>query len=439
MKNLNSTIRTIWTVFLLSTGLVLLEGCDLLDVNNPNNLIEDELEDPAAAVAIANGAEAAVTRALGAIYAPYATVSDELIWIGSRDGWERLNLGELDDPANEFTDNAFRYVGEGRWTADQAINRLEGFREEGTLRNPDDLARSYLYAAIMYITIADMFEDYAFSDRQEAAPPVGTENMPAVYDTAVDYIDSGISIANETGNSTLLSYLQALRARAHYSKAAWAKIKPNVDTENPLVNSAQANSDAEAALALMGGEDAWHRLVQNSSTPGIPVGDMSLALQVNVRLEMRLSDEYIVAEDSRPAGIALNDPIDDIPDPILTRHVNEFTEQERYADINIVSAREMHLILAEAALEENDPVGFATHINAIREFDNLTEFTGQMDELELLKHARRVNLFLQGRRLLDHYRFAESSVYWSGSSPAATSPGMLFPITITERRANPHL
>ncbi len=432
-------IKQLSTVLFLSIGLWMFSACDILEVENPNNLIEDELSDPASAVAIVNGSEAAVTRALGAIYAPYSTASDELTWIGSRDGWERLNLGDVEDRSNEFTDNAFRYVGEGRWTADEAIKRIEGFREEGTLQNVNNLARAYLYGAIMYITITDMFEDYALSDRQEAAPPVGPSNMPQLYDTAIEYIDSGLTYAEQAGNEDLTSFFQALRARTNFSIAARSKIKPSVDTDNPLVSSAAADADAEAALQQMNGSDTWHRMIQNSDTPGIPVGDMSLALQVNVRLEMRISDEYIVAEDSRPAGIVLEDPIDEIPDPILTQLVNEFTEQERYADINIVSAREMHLILAESALANNDMVGFTEHINAIREFDGLTEYTGQMDARELLEHTRRVNLFLQGRRVLDHYRFDNPSAYWSTSSAAFTSPGALFPITITEVRANPHI
>ncbi len=436
MKIMERPFNKFGSILLMTFGLLMMSACDILEVDNPNNLIEDELNDPAAAVAIANGAEAAVTRALGAIYAPYSTVSDELTWIGSRDGWERLDLGEIDNPSNEFTDNAFHYVGEGRWTADQAINRLEQFREEGSLRNPNDLARTYIYAAVIYITIADMFEDFAFSDRQEAAPPVGSENMGQLYDTALGYIDSGLAITSQTGHSEFHSYLQALRARANFNRGVRNAIKAG---GGPLVHNAQAVADAQAALNLMGGDDVWHSLVQNSATPGLPVGDMSLALQVNVRLEMRIADEYIVAEDARPAGIALNDPIDDIPDPILTRHVEEFTEQERYADIHIVSAREMHLILAESALAQNDMTGFETHINHIRAKDGLTPYNGQIDPVEMLNHTRRVNLFLQGRRVADHYRFEDPSSRWAPGSAASSQPGTLFPITITEIRANPNL
>ena len=66
----------------------------------------------------------------------------------------------------------------------------------------------------------------------------------------------------------------------------------------------------------------------------------------------------------------------------------------------------MHLILAENSLANGDNAGFTTHINHIRAMDGLTEYSGQIDAQEMLLHTRRVNLFLQGRRLSDHYRFA---------------------------------
>jgi starch-binding outer membrane protein, SusD/RagB family len=58
---------------------------------------------------------------------------------------------------------------------------------------------------------------------------------------------------------------------------------------------------------------------------------------------------------------------------------------------------------------------------------------------ELLRHERRVNLFLQGRRLADHYRFAEPSERWQPASDAARAPGTLLPIAQIERLSNCHI
>jgi hypothetical protein len=101
----------------------------------------------------------------------------------------------------------------------------------------------------------------------------------------------------------------------------------------------------------------------------------------------------------------------------------------------------MHLILAEAALAGNGSVDFATQINAIRGLDGLAPYDGQGDddfERDLLVESRQVNLFLAGRRLVDHYRFQDPSEEWTPAGERDPS-GTFFPITITEIRANPNL
>jgi hypothetical protein len=54
----------------------------------------------------------------------------------------------------------------------------------------------------------------------------------------------------------------------------------------------------------------------------------------------------------------------------------------------------------------------------------------------MLQHERRVNLFIQGRRLWDQYRFGVRG-QWVDGSEALTKPGTLLPITITELQSNP--
>src|SRR5438034_4926479 len=165
----------------------------LLDVKNPNNVNVSDLDNPAAAPSIANGAFSAVAYAYGAIMTEYATVTDELTWIGSRDGFRELDVGNFTNPTNEFTDAAFPYVGRARWMADLAVQKLAGFDSAGTLKNRDDLARSYLYAAIAYTMIADQFNNFPIaSDRQNAAPPVGPGKMDSLYTAAIAYTSKAL-------------------------------------------------------------------------------------------------------------------------------------------------------------------------------------------------------------------------------------------------------
>ena len=443
-----AAIRCSLLAGVVAFGLVL-GGCDILNVENPNNLEEGQLGNPTAAVPIANGAEGAVTRALGAILSAYSTATDELVWIGSRDAWFQLDRGFLNDPANEFTDAAFPYVGEARFTASEAVRRLEEFQAEGELDNEQALVRAYLYKAIIHTVIADMFDDFVISNRREAGMPLGEAGMVALYDTAIVALDKAIAL----GGGDLDPALLGMRARAKYSKGLWNKINPTVDTANPLVYDEGAVEDARAALELMG-EDYRFKLTQ-PETGDLVVGDLSIGLQVNNRLEMRISDNYVIAAGPRPAGfsdgaftggpattVSLKDPIDGTPSEEIYRAVVEFTEAERNNPITVVSAREMHLILAEAALAQGDEAGFAEQVNEVRALDGLTPYTpgaGGLSPVKMLNYERRENLFLQGRRLADHYRFADYPALWEPDSDAVLQPGTLFPITVVESRANENI
>ena len=57
----------------------------------------------------------------------------------------------------------------------------------------------------------------------------------------------------------------------------------------------------------------------------------------------------------------------------------------------------------------------------------------------MLIHERRVNLFMQGRRLNDMYRFGIQSSAWQSTRKAATNPGTFLPITKVELDANCHI
>ena len=434
----NNIIKYFGIVF----SVLLFNNCSL-DADNPNNLLEEGL-DIRAFGPMVNGLEGVVIRAYGNILAPYSVASDEMIWIGSRDAWQQLNFGNLDGIGNEFVDGAFFYVNEARYWADDVINRGLEFSTSNAFSasNKTDLARAYMYGAVIYIVIADMFDDFVVgSAKTESAPPVGESNMSSLYDTALGYINSALAL-----NAGLTGELTALKARATFAKGIWGKVNP-VNTASPLVSSAEAATLAAAALADLGTDFSVNLITD----PGAPetIGALDIAGEVNDRLEMRLSDTYVISTDlKRPDSpndgdpattLSLKDPIDDIADPALYRHVAAFTNAGRFPEYPVATGREMHLILAENSLASGDNAGFTTHINHIRAMDGLTPYSGQIDAQAMLLHTRRVNLFLQGRRLSDHYRFASPSEYWIPTSIATTAPGEFFPITISEIQANPNI
>jgi hypothetical protein len=436
----------------------------LLDVKNPNNVPASGLDNPAAAPSIANGALSASAYAWGGMLLEYATVSDELTWIGSRDGFRQLDIGTLTNPTNEFTDAAFPFVGRARWMADLAIKKLSAFDSAGTLKNRDDLARSYLYAAIMYTMIADQFNNFPIaSDRQNAAPPVGRAKMDSLYDVAVGYTTTGIAITQATKNKSLQTALTAMRARAEHAKAVWLLLHPPgpgvPNGGSGLVNDAGANADAAAALTLASGTTDWKFRFSYSPT----TIDNYIGAWVNSRQEMRVGDSYIKKSTS-----------DTLKDPILTllrsqgdttikpvdrefrRAAIEFKGTDAtqlYTPLTVLSARELNLILAEAALAQGDTLTstgqFAANINAVRLLNYPDSARYKYDPsnpahprpLAMLKYERKANLFLQSRRLHDLYRFGERADLWSTTTPiaeAVSTPGTFFPITEIELLSNPY-
>lgn len=421
-----------------------LAGCNLLEAENPNNLIEEDLSNPQAATPMANGAEGTVTRALNAVMGPFSTVTDEVTWVGSRNAWNELDEGFVDRELNEFSDAAFPFVGEARWTVDNFVERLEAFREDGAAVSVP-LARVYLYKAITYAMIADMFDNFAFSDRTEPAPAIGEENMGTLYDQALDAVNKGLALNPGVEWERPLT---AMRASLKYRKALWQKLNPSVNTGDPLVGGADLIQDALAAIGLVGLGSDWRYVLEMDSSLDDLVADnpeVGLAYNINQRNELRIGATYVEPNPDDGgktfSAVTFTDIIDtDTVNPFLEEFITAFTADAQYGDVISVSEREMHLIAAEAELAAGNVDGFTTHINHIRvNMDGLTPYSGQVEPMEMLKHARQVNLFLQGRRLADHYRFQVDSPEWVASSTAMQQPGTFLPITFVELSANPLL
>ena len=225
---------------------VLLGGCDILDVDNPNALVQEDAEKVTAASSVVNGAHARTAAGIAGIYAAFSTAGDEITWIGSRDAWNELDQGTPDNPGNEFTDGSFPGIAQARWMTNFAVGIMEGHVSEdaGNASLQADLSRANLYAGVAYSAIAQMFDDFAFSDRTEPGPLIGEANMSSVFDQAIAYFSAAMAGGGETAMRA-----QAARAQAYHQKAIWGLLNPSGSTPaNPLVNDANANSDAAAVL-----------------------------------------------------------------------------------------------------------------------------------------------------------------------------------------------
>jgi len=431
-----ATLLVLW----LGVGVV---GCNsLLDVENPNRVVAEDVLVPSAAQAVANGALYEVQAGYTYMLMVYGQTSDELHWVGSRDAFEELDFGWIDRPLNEFSDESFKDMAPARWMADEAIEILEGHIANGESGIEGPLAEAYLWAAFNRVVIADVWEDFTFSDKRVAAPPIGEANMGGLYTTAIDYLTSGLALNPSTD---MERYLTAMRARARHAQGVWNLIGNTYNPSNGLIGASAASAaaaDAAAALALDNSD--WEYIFTYTSTTTYN----DIAGNVNSRLEMRFGDRYILAEDggtgkrrdltAADRGIVLADPISGNADMRLDDFMTPFEDGITNGDLPVLSAAEMYLILAEDAIVRGDDAAFATNINAPRAWAGLPAWTAAsgVSQIDMLIYERQVELYLQMRRLNDMYRFGIESDNWQATSHAVTSPGTFFPITKAEIDAN---
>lgn len=422
---------------LLGLALVAgLAGCDsLLEVENPNNVKQEDLDLPSSATALVNGTANRMANFDASLQRSLGLASDETVWIGSLNDRGDLDFGNFSD-RNADIDGHFNQLSTARWLADETVKKLEGFQAEGTLSDPLLLARAYLFAGMAYTRVGEHFEDFVFSDRTEASPPIGAAAMPGVFDKAMAYYDKALAIAQAESNLALQRDILAIRARSKFARAMRAKLK-SLPTDNPLIDDAGAVADAQAFLATNPPAE-W--TFQWEFTSG-DAGSNPFSMDVNNRLEQRISDEYVVptSDGRRVASVKLKDPLTDEVDPVLQKTINDFIANAQYGPLVVTSARGMRLILAEAALAQGNTAEFTAQINEIRALNSLTPYSGQIPALEMLKHARRVNLFFQNARLHDQFRFGIPSVTWIPTADLRVNPGILLPIGNTELTSNCHL
>jgi len=427
-------------------GTMALASCSVFstEVKNPNAVTEDAISSAAAAAtSLVTGLYGAVNAAGNQITGTSGAASDELTWVGSREYWNLLDVGDVGDPLNEYTDGQYPYVSQARWMANYVLPKLEGYDKAGSLRNRADLAQAYFLAATIYTLIGENYEDFVLaSDRVKNGANVGEANMRVMFDSATTYTGKGLAIATALNNQPLRARLLAMQARAKWSRAVWATLRaPRGFPANPLINDAGANADAAAALAAFGSTSARYRFDVIAQNAG---GWFSTGSEMNSRLEIRAGNRYIVptGAGTRPvdgaAGISMVDPITRQTDPVTLANINECCRLSSTTNVGWTasSAKEMLLILAEAALATGNTAEFQSRINAIRTADALPDWTpaSSVSARDILIHSRQVNLFLQARRLTDHYRFQIRADRWVATR--GTKP-CFFPISYNERQQNP--
>lgn len=443
-------------------AMVALSGCNLLDVDNPNSLVEASIRQLAAANGVANGSLQLVSEAMADVWEGPAVTGDELYWIGSRDAWGQLDQGFISNPENEFTDAAFPTLGRAVWMSQNAVEILEGHVAEnpGEDALTRDLARAKMFRGMVLMVTAESQEDMTFSYKMVDGPPVSggqatigvdgqhpVPSMLAVMDLAITSYSEALAAFQSLGDDDLATNAQALRARAYHSRV----IMENRSTAGGALAFPQAVADANAVLADVGGSDWFFNVAFSSAS-----NSCAMCGNVNDRKENQIDLSLVTVDASNDInGISLQDPLTGADDLALIRALDQWKggsyldSGNQFPDLTVVSERLLRLIVAEDALAGGDNAGYAAEINAVRDFEDNTagyDYTPAGDEVAILQHTRRVNTLLMGLRLQDMYRWglqpgngSASTALWTPNSDAVQVPGTMLPINIIEVRANCHL
>jgi len=173
---------------------------------------------------------------------------------------------------------------------------------------------------------------------------------------------------------------------------------------------------------------------------------INVGFEMNNRGELRAGNDFVNANPTRPivpadglAGIKMTDPVTGVASTTVANAIDACCRPAVANNVPMtqVSAREMMLIIAEANLAASDNAGFLTQINASRAVDALPPYAAVTGNGRAqLEYERKVQLFLQGRRLMDLYRFGSADSRWLTSSTTGVRGKCLLPISYLERLTN---
>lgn len=439
-------------------SVLVLSGCGLLDVDNPNSLVEESIRLEAAANGVANGSLQLLSEAVADVWEGPAVAADELYWIGSRDAWGQLDQGFVSNPENEFTDGAFPTLGRSVWMAQNAVEILQGHFDTSGDAFRTDLGRSLMFRGMILMVTAESQEDMTFSFKQTDGPPVssgsaaiGSEGqlavptMLSVMDLAIQSYTDAIGHFTAEGETDLVTNATALRARAYMSRV----IMQNRAAVGGALAMPMAAADAATVLADVGGSDWAFNLGYSSASSGC-----GMCGNVNDRKENQIDLSLVTVDDANDIdGINLVDPVSGVDDLALISRLQQWKggafddAGDAFNDLTVVSERILELIVAEDALAGGTG-DFEASINNIRDLDGEVAFVsgGAVSDMDMLMHTRRVNTLLTGLRLPDMYRWdiapgatSDPAARWAPASDAVQRRGSMLPITIIEIRANCYL
>lgn len=410
-------------VGLLLAGALALSACsDILNVDSPQQVAADVLNDPAHAGLLVAGVVGDFDCALGSYVVAGGLLGDELhdgTFTASR--WptpSRTLSGTEVYGTNGCTGlGVYTPLSIARWTADDALRKLEAWTDAEVVDRTEKVGVAAAYSGYAHVLLGEGMCTVAFD--------VGPELQPAdAFTRAEDRFTRAIAAATAAGDDETLNMALVGRARARLN----------------LGNLSGAAADA----AL------------------VPAGFEKVAVRSDIdgRTRNRVAAESPWSNGSGVAGAStsVKEPYRDlmvgaVPDPrvpvtdmggttgdAITANWRQDKYQSPAAPMPIATYEEAQLIVAEASGGQTA----VNIINALRDQYGLPHFASTDEatiQAQVLEERRR-EMFLEGQRLGDMRRKnvplfpATGTPYNKGGT---YGDARCFPLPDIERRNNPNL
>lgn len=406
----------------LAAALLVLAGCDgLFEVDNPTNILDEDLTDPQLLDAIANTPQGALSLSYD-----FAVTWAELVGDAGFHASTRTSRLELDEGTmgswNETYEQVYNDMSAGRWMADDATRRLEEL-----LPNPQidrRVGEAYFWTAIARITLADLFEEVTF----DGGPPVTPRQ---VIRDAIERLEIAAQISGAAGDANYQAAALGSLARA-YRSLYFEELHYGSGADPQLFQQAEAY--ALQALSVRGD----FRVDIGYSPPGS--SNAVYAAYSTGNIYDNMDPRYANRID--PVGGGRDPRIQHRPLLTIATNGKEVYEQLKYdshdSDIPVSRWQEAELIIAEHRYMQNDYAGAVARINNVRAAAGLPDFSSN-DPAEIwdqLMYERETEFWLELRRWQDHRYYEIIPEDWI---PANKALGVhrRWPVSVLEKDTNP--
>ena len=389
-------------------------GCDL-SVTNPGPVNDSTLDDAAANDAIVNGMGRSLSSALGYIAYTSGIISREIVASGSNNvalyGVSLKQRAGLLNPGLEETNDHWRFAQQARWIAEDGIRRMRTSLGADFSKSP--LAAQALVHAGFAERLLGENMCVGVIDGGPAEPRM------VYFARAEAEFSEAMAIASAAGNASLEPAARAGRASVRVWLDDWTGAAADA-RQVPAGFSYQAvYSSLELAQY---NRIYWANANQPNRSHSV-VGTFY--------------ESYYKSTGDPRTPWSTNPAFPRGPANVLWYFQTKYDRTS--SPINLVTWREMRLIVAESLLRSGDWQGAMSEINSLRADVRVAPWPASSlaDAWTALGRERGIELWLEGRRLGDLFRWQAAKV--PGTFDDMTGRDTCFPVGVSELDTNHNL